>query len=115
VSPQDLYKGHAYFQVTYEDRKFTIPVVDPMIYIGADVLAPDPVAEPDDGPRFVFQDTISFGRFGSAVDYKGGENLADEGACVYSFTLADLESIFDLNGVVGELTQALERVRQLEK
>jgi hypothetical protein len=115
VSPQDLDKGRAYFQVTYEDREFTIPVVDTMIYIGADILEPDPLSEQYDGPRFAFQDTVSFSRFGSAIEYQGAENLADEGACVYSFTLADLESIFDLSGVVGELTQALERVHQLEK
>jgi hypothetical protein len=113
MSPQDLKIGSAYFQVTFSDNEFTIPGVDPMIYIGVDVIEPDPLSERSDQPRFVFQDTVSFWRFGSATDYKGTANLADEGACVYSFTLGDLESIFDLSGVVEELSQALERAREI--
>jgi hypothetical protein len=113
MSPQDLKIGSAYFQVTFSDREFTIPGVDPMIYIGVDVIEPDPSSDLSDQPRFVFQDTVSFSRFGSLVDYKGSANLEDEGAYVYSFTLADLEGIFDLSGAVAELGKALERARAL--
>lgn len=115
MSPHDLKVGGAYFQITFSDREFTIPGVDPMIYIGVDILEPDPSSEPPDEPRFVFQDTVSFSRFGSAVGYKGDANLADEDARVYSLTLKDLEYVYDLGGVVEELTLALKRARELRR
>jgi hypothetical protein len=71
MSPQDLNVGGAYFQISFSDREFTIPGVDPMIYIGADVIEPDPSSDLSDAPRFVFQDPVSFSRFGSAVDFSG--------------------------------------------
>jgi hypothetical protein len=115
MSRHDLKVGGAYFQITFSDREFTIPGVDPMIYIGVDVLEPDPSSEPPDKPQFVFQDTVSFSRFGSAVDYKGGANLTDEDARVYSLTPEDLEYVYDLSGVVEELTQALKRAREIRR
>jgi hypothetical protein len=113
MSPQDLKIGTAYFQVTFSDREYTIPGVDPMIYIGVDVIEPDQSDEHSDEPQFVFQDPVSFSRFGSAADYNGSANLVDEGACVYSMALRDLEDIFDLNGVVQALGQALTRSRAI--
>jgi len=109
VSPQDLQIGRAYFQVTYEDREFTIPAVDPMIYLGADILEVDPLDEPPGQPRYVFQDTVSFAHFGNAIEYRGETNLEDEGARVFSLGAEDLDCLFDLRGVVAELSEALDR------
>jgi hypothetical protein len=112
VSPQDLKIGRVYFQVTYEDREFTVPAVDPMIYLGVDILEADPSDEPPNRPRYVFQDTVSFSHFGNAIDYQGETNLEDEGARVFSLTVEDLECLFDLKGVVAELSQALDRAEK---
>jgi hypothetical protein len=109
VSPEDLKIGGVYFQVTYEDREFTVPAVDPMIYLGADILEVDPADEPSGQPRYAFQDTVSFSHFGNAIEYQGDTNLEDEGAHVFSLTVEDLECLFDLRGVVAELSLALDR------
>jgi hypothetical protein len=109
VSPQDLTIGRVYFQVSYEDREFTIPAVDPMIYLGADILEADPLDEPPGQHRYVFQDAVSFAHFGNAIEYQGETNLEEEGARVFSLGIDDLESLFDLRGVVEELSQALAR------
>jgi hypothetical protein len=109
VSPQDLKIGRVYFQVTYEDRDFTVPAVDPMIYLGADILEVDPSDEPPGQTRYAFQDYVSFSHFGNAIDYQGKANLENEGARVFSLTAEDLECLFELRGVVAELNQALDR------
>jgi len=115
VSPQDLKIGRVYFQVTYEDREFTIPAVDPMAYLGADLLEVDPLDEDErpGQPRYVFQDTVSFSHFGNAIEYQGETNLEDEGARVFSLSFEDLECLFDLRGAVAELSQALVRAGEL--
>jgi hypothetical protein len=112
VSPQDLKIGQVYFQVTYDDREFTVPAVDPMIYLGADILEVDPSDEPPGQPRYVFQDTVSFAHFGNAIEYQGETSLEDEGARVFSLTVEDLECLFDLRGVVAELSHALDRAEK---
>jgi len=109
VSPEDFKIGRVYFQVTYEDREFTIPAVDPMVYLGVNILEPDHSDEPQGQSRYAFQDRVSFSHFGNAIEYKGDANLVDEGAHVYSLTAEDLNSVFDLRGVVAELSQALDR------
>jgi hypothetical protein len=109
VSHQDLVIGRVYFQVTYEDREFTVPAVDPMIYLGPDLLEVDASDESPGQPRYVFQDTVSFSHFGNAIEYQGEANLEDEGARVFSLGALDLECLFDLGGVVAELSQALDR------
>ena len=113
--PQDFQIGRVYFQVTYEDREFTIPAVEPMIYLGVNILQPDALDEPDDQPRYAFQDTVSYSHFGSAIEYQGDANLVDEGAHIFSLTLEDLNCLFDLQGVVTELSQALDRAAQPQR
>lgn len=108
----DLKIGRVYFQVTYEDREFTIPAVDPMIYLGEDLLEADRLEEPPGQRRYIFQDTVSFAHFGNAIEYQGETNLEDEGARVFSLSSEDLECLFDLKGVVAELSQALDRAGQ---
>ena len=113
MSPQDLKIGQAYFQVTYDDHELIVPAVDPMIYLGQDILDKDPSDGLQDQPWYVFQDPISYAQFGNAVNYKGDADLVEEGACVFSVTIEDLDSIFDLSGVVQELNGALVRARGL--
>jgi hypothetical protein len=109
VSAQDLKIGRVYFQVTYEDREFTVPAVDPMIYLGTNILEVDPSDDPPGQSRYAFQDTVSFAHFGNAIEYQGETNLEDEGARVFSLGVEDLECLFDLRGLVAELSQALDR------
>lgn len=109
MSPQDLKIGRVYFQVTYEDREFTVPAVDPMIYLGANILEVDPSDDSPGQSRYAFQDTVSFAHFGNAIEYQGETNLEDEGARVFSLAVEDLECLFDLRGLVAELSLALDR------
>ena len=69
--------------------------------------------EPETEPRYVFQDPVSFSSFGNALEYQGDINLVDEGARVFSLTAEDLDFLFDLKGVVSELSLALERAEKL--
>jgi hypothetical protein len=109
MSPQDLQIGQVYFQVSYEDQQFLIPAVDPMLYLGADILDRDPLDESDERPRYVFQDPASFSHYGNAAEYKGDIDLAEDGARIFSLNAEDLDFLFDLKGLVAELSQTLQR------
>ena len=64
VKPEDLKTGGAYYRLTFADTELTIPGVQPMIYIGANVF-------PDDDPASTvhyFQDTTSYSWRGPAID-----------------------------------------------
>jgi len=108
--PQELAIGRAYFRVTYADPSLTIPGVEPMIFIGVDVLHAD-----SPGPVYAFQDTASFSRFGSVATYKGPANLSDEGARTYSFNAAEVGELVDLAGAAAALNDAVERTRWHER
>lgn len=107
VAPTDLKHGEAYYMLTFADRDWTIPGVEPMIYVGVNVFDSHK-AEAE--PHYCFQDTVSFNRFGDATQYKGPANLADEGASIRSFTTRQLTSdVFTLEGIIAEMQAA--RVR----
>ena len=107
VSPTDLKKGSAYYMLTFADRDWTIPGVEPMIYVGVNVLDSQK-AEAE--THYCFQDTVSFSRFGDAIQYKGPANLADEGASIHSLTARQLSTdVFTLEGVIAEMQAARTR------
>jgi hypothetical protein len=112
MSPQDLKVGCAYYQVTYADPQLTIPGVEPMIFIGVNVFDSD---DRSPEPMYTFQDTVSFSRFGSAVDYEGPASLSEEGAFTYSFTAAQVNALVDLAGAAEALNDAVERAHWKER
>lgn len=58
MSTLALAVGHTYYRITYADRDFTMPGVEPMVYIGDVTL--------DTGESVhAFQDTVSFVLHGS--------------------------------------------------
>jgi hypothetical protein len=109
VAPTDLKQGKAYYMLTFADRDWTIPGAKPMIYVGVNVLDGQK-AEAE--PRYCFQDTVSFSRFGDATQYKGPANLANEGAFIRSLTARQLSSdVFTLEGIIAEMHAAEARTR----
>jgi hypothetical protein len=109
--PQQLEIGRAYYRVTYADRHMTIPGVEPMIYVGVDIFDSHELPS----PVYTFQDTVSYFRFGSFLDYRGPATLADEGLLAYSFSEEKLLDLADLDGVVQALQKSLERARSVER
>lgn len=56
----ELVVGRTYFRITFADRDFTMPGVEPLVYIG-EVM--------EEGRRMlVVQDTVSYVRFGSRME-----------------------------------------------
>ena len=106
MDPTELNQGSAYYRLTFADRAWTIPGVEPMVFVGTNVLDSQ---KNSSEPFYCFQDTVSFHRFGDATKYRGSVNLAEEGASIHSFTQQELLSdLFTLNGLITELhaTQA---------
>ena len=112
MSPRELEVGRAYFRVTYADPSLTIPGVEPLIFIGVNVLQADSRSP---APVYAFQDPVSFSRFGNAAAYKGPANLSDEGARTYAFTAAEVSELVDLPGAAEALNDAVERAHWKER
>jgi len=107
VAPTDLKQGGAYYMLTFADRDWTIPGVEPMIYVGINVFDSQ---KTEAEPHYCFQDTVSFMRYGEATQYTGSANLADEGASISSFTARQVTTdVFTLAGAIAEMQAALAR------
>lgn len=107
MSPTDLKQGQAYYMLTFADRDWTIPGVEPMIYVGIDVLDSHKAGEDS---HYCFQDTASYSRFGDAARYRGPANLAGEGAFIRSLSARQLGSdVFTLEGIIAEMHAAMAR------
>jgi len=111
MSPHELAVGRAYFRITYADPGLTIPGVEPLIFIGVNVLAAD---RGSPGPVYTFQDAASFSRFGGAAAL-GGANLAAEGVRTYCLAAAELSELVDLSGAAEALNDAVERAHWKER
>jgi hypothetical protein len=102
---RNLVLGVTYFRLTYADPAMTMPGVRPVVYIGTNIF-PDDVVSAE--ATYYFQDTVSFQLHGSAAD------ASCSGECsVFPETEADLDAIFELPGLVHELTAAVERAKKL--
>jgi hypothetical protein len=110
LAPGQLTKGQAYYRITYADPQFTIPGVEPMMYVGVDLFPEEKAAE----PRYYFQDTVSFHRRGSCVEYSG-PRFSDEDTPfrVFSFTAEELGTgLVELSEAVRLLSEANQRANQ---
>jgi hypothetical protein len=106
MSPQELQVGNAYFRITYADPGLTIPGVEPLIFIGVNVLAADSRSP---GPVYTFQDALSFSRFGSAAASMGSANPSAEGVRTYCLAATELSALVDLSGAAEAVNDAVER------
>jgi hypothetical protein len=110
--PHQLEVGRAYYQVTYADRDWTIPGVEPLMYVGVNVFDSDAESPT---PVYTFQDTVSYFRFGSFVSYAGPVDLMKEGLLTYSFSEEQVLALEDLEGAARAVQESLRRARSGEK
>jgi hypothetical protein len=91
--------GRTYFRLTYADRDMTMPGVEPLVYVGD--------ADPsDDEVPHIFQDTVSYVRFGSRLNLTQDH---DE-ICVYFISPDEIGlDIVDVQQVAAEVSAAARR------
>lgn len=96
-----------YYLLTFADAAHTVPAIEPMVFIGIDVL---PEGGADKEEKFWFQDPVSFARFGDAMKYSGSEDLAEEGCYLRSYPKSALGvDVHDLDGVLAAVSDAKQR------
>jgi hypothetical protein len=98
MKASDLKPGVTYFRVTFADSDLTMPGVEPVVFLSE-------VTNDDGAHGFVFQDAMSFVRFGSGLE--GDEQPEEVG--LYFVPDEDLGTISDLAEVVEEVTAAARR------
>ena len=103
MSTLELKVGHTYYRLTFADSDMTMPGVEPLVYLGD--------ADPSEGVvPHIFQDTVSYVRFGSRLDMKGDH---DEVA-VYFMPPEDIGSgIVDVQEVAAAVSAAAQRATAL--
>ena len=97
-----LKPGTTYFRVTFSDPDLTMPGVEPMVYLSE-------VTDDDGTHGFVFQDTVSYVRFGSGLE---GEEQPEE-VGLYFVPDEDLGTISDLAEMVEEVNAAAQRAASM--
>ena len=98
--------GTTYYHLTYADPGLSMPGIEPLVYIGKEIL------DDSDPDTHQFQDTISFVRFGRLGE---GRKDAED---IYTFTHHEKEignSIITLEMVAEEIPKALSRFNSLDK
>jgi len=110
--PHQLELGRAYYQVTYADRDWTVPGVEPLIYVGVNLFDSDADSPT---PVYTFQDTVSYFRFGSFIRYDGPVDLTDEGLLTHSFSEEQVLALEDLEGAAQAVQESLRRARSGER
>ena len=92
-----LVPGRTYYQLTFADRDLTMPGVQPLVYLGKG------------GADFVFQDTVSYVRFGSRLEL----NADHDEIAVYFLSEQNVRGLEDIHGVARTITEAAERAHSL--
>ena len=102
MNSQSLEAGCTYYHVTFADPDLTIPRVEPLVYIG----------ESDDSEApHLFQDIVSYSRFGSRLHLKGDN---DDEIVVYAFSSTSMGSgIVDAEQMLGHVSEAVRRAAKL--
>jgi hypothetical protein len=100
----NLEVGRTYFRLTFADPDMTIPGVEPMVYLGD--------ADPVDGERpHIFQDTVSYSRFGSRLDHREDRDEIS----VYFITPNEIGScVVDTQSMAEEMRKAAERAKTFD-
>jgi hypothetical protein len=104
MSKLELKVGQTYYMLTFADRDKTMPGVEPLVYLGD--------TDPSEGVRpHIFQDTVSYVRFGSRLDLKQDH---DE-ITVYFIPPEDIGSgIVDVQQVAAAVSEAAQRAVSLK-
>lgn len=98
-----LVAGRTYFRLTFADADLTMPGVQPLVFLGE--------AADDSGDRgFVFQDTVSYVRFGSGLE---GDEQHEE-ICLYFMSDEDARSLADIRQLASEVAEAARRAESLD-
>ena len=94
--------GRTYFRLTFADKDYTMPGVEPLVYVGE-------IAE--DGRRLLaFQDTVSFVRFGSRLEM----SEANDEIVLELVVPEDVgRSILGIDAVAHEVTEAARRAKAM--
>jgi hypothetical protein len=95
--------GRTYFRLTFADADLTMPGVEPLVFLGQ--------AADDSGAQgFVFQDTVSYVRYGSGLE--GDEQHED--IALYFMADEDARSLSDIGKLAMEVTEAAQRAVSLD-
>jgi hypothetical protein len=102
MKASSLVIGRTYFRLTFADHELTMPGVEPLVFL-AQVT--------DDGgvQGFVFQDTVSFVRFGSGLE---GDEQHEE--IVLNFIPdEDIGAMYDIEELAAEVAESARRAVSL--
>jgi hypothetical protein len=99
----ELVVGRTYFRLTFADRDFTMPGVEPLVYIGEVI---------EEGNRMlVVQDTVSYVRFGSRLELPSGE---DHDIVVELIRPEDAAgSLLEVDAIARKVAEAAQRAATL--
>jgi len=104
----ELQKGRTYYVITFADRDFTMPGIDPVVYIGKNAFIK---CLENDRDTYQFQDTVSFVRFGYVMDI---DSQQKEECQVEAFDEDQLgKDITTLEGAAEMIKDANSRSKEL--
>lgn len=90
--------GRTYFRLTFADRELTMPGVEPLVFLGQ-------VTDDGGTPGFVFQDTVSYQRFGSGLE---GDEQHEE-IVLYFMPEGDIGAMYDIEELAAEVAESARR------
>ena len=98
-----LIVGRTYYRLTFADRDFTMPGVEPLVYLGW--------IELEDGKKgHAFQEAASYIRFGSALSQAEG----NEECAVWIVEPSEIDSsILEVGTIAREVVAAANRAETL--
>lgn len=90
--------GRTFYRLTFADRDLTMPGVEPLVFLGQ-------VTDEGGTQGFVFQDTVSYVRFGSGLE---GDEQHEE-ILLYFMPEADVGVMYDIEELAAEITESARR------
>jgi hypothetical protein len=102
MKPSALIISRTYFRLTFADLDLTMPGVEPVVYLGE-------VSDENGTHGFVFQDTVSYVRFGSGLE---GEEQHEEIALTF-VPETELGAMYDVEELAAEVGEAARRAVSL--
>lgn len=90
--------GGTFYRLTFADRDLTMPGVEPLVFLGQ-------VTDDGGTQGFVFQDTVSYVRFGSGLE---GEEQHEE-ILLYFMPEPDIGAMYDIEELAAEISESSRR------
>ena len=90
--------GRTFYRLTFADRDLTMPGVEPLVFLGQ-------VTDDGGTQGFVFQDTMSYVRFGSGLD---GEEQHEE-IMLFLMPESDIGAMYDIEELAADVNESLRR------